>query len=57
MATPVSKKVQTDRKCSFLDNISTRMKEDLEKKSVKKADKIKGKTAQMGGIILYKVFI
>ena len=37
MATPVSKRIQQDRKSTFLDNISARADEDQQKKIEKKS--------------------
>ena len=47
MATPVSKKVQMDRKSSFLDNV---VSEDQQRKEkAKKADKIREKPPGKSG--------
>ena len=55
MATPVSKKVQLDRKSSFLDNISTRVSENKKRKEkVKGSDKMKEKLTKPAGESMLK---
>ena len=51
MATPISKKVQLDRKSSFLDNISTRVSENKKRKETTKgSDKTKEKLTKPAGM-------
>ena len=47
MATPVSKRIQQDRKSTFLDNISARADEDQQKK-IEKKSKEKEKSSEGG---------
>ena len=58
MATPVSKKVQLDRKSSFLDNISTRVSENKKRKEkVKGSNKMKEKLTKPAGESMLKLFL
>ena len=49
MATPVSKRIQQDRKSTFLDNISARAGEEQQKKKKdKKKEPVREKTSEKG---------
>ena len=48
MATPVSKRIQQDRKSTFLDNISARAGEEQQKKKDKKKEPVREKASERG---------